>query len=107
MTKPKISEANVKKAVFHYLNVKGHFWWPINNTGIWHPEKKTFMRSRTLRPGVSDAMALLNGKLYAIELKSSTGRLRGSQEEFKRGVEENGGVYLVVRSVEDLIAAGL
>lgn len=105
--KPKISEANVKKACLHYLQIKGYFWWQINNTGIWDTEKQVFRRSQTLRPGVSDAMVLVNGILYALEFKSSTGRLSEAQKEFQHQIEANGGIYLVVRSIDDLQKYGL
>lgn len=105
--KPKISEANVKKACFRYLQIKGYFWWPINNVGIWDAEKGIYRRSQTIRPGVSDAMMLTKGKLYALEFKGSTGQQSVAQKEFQRQVEANGGVYLLARSIDDLQLAGL
>lgn len=105
--KIKISEANVKKAVFAYLQIKGYLFWPINNVGIWDADKGIYRRSGTLRPGVSDAMVLVKGKLWALEFKSSTGPLSEAQKEFQRGIEANGGIYLVVRSIDDLQKASL
>lgn len=105
--KPKISEANVKIAVFHYLQIKDYHWWPINNVGIWDAEKQIYRRSRTIKHGVPDAQALINGIHYDIELKGSTGGQSKAQKEFQRKTEASGGVYLLVRSIDDLQEAGL
>jgi hypothetical protein len=105
------SEANVKNAVFHYLTVKENMgqlmWWPTNNTGVWNEKKQCFMHNKWRKKGVPDAMVMKNRVFYGVELKSKTGNARKEQFAFKAQLERHGGVYLIIRSVEDIEKAGL
>ncbi len=54
--------------------------------------------------GLPDIIAVLppNGRFLGLEVKSATGRLREAQERFRDQLEASGGIYVVVRSVEDV-----
>ena len=56
--------------------------------------------------GSADILAVADGKFYAIECKSDSGRQSPQQRAYQARVEASGGVYLVVRSAFDLVGLG-
>jgi hypothetical protein len=58
-------------------------------------------------PGQADISGLLHGsgRRLEIEVKTATGRLRPSQETFRRVIEMAGGIYILARSASDAVAA--
>lgn len=83
-------ESTLKAAVKEYLNITGWFCFPI-------------LQGLGAYKGISDLIALKEGKVLFIELKSPKGKLSPYQEAFKQAVESYGGAYIVVRSVDDLM----
>jgi len=82
-------ETAVKRAVRKHLREQGYFVFPLTaGMGSW--------------PGVSDLVAVRGASVLWIECKSQTGRCSPQQEQFRRDIENHGGVYVVVRSVSDL-----
>ena len=55
--------------------------------------------------GFSDLIALTNGTIYFIEVKTKTGQQRKEQIEFQKTVEARGYKYIVARSVLDVSSA--
>lgn len=54
-------------------------------------------------PGVSDYVCCYLGKFYAIEFKKEkNGILSVNQKLFKKKIEQAGGIYLIINSVETL-----
>lgn len=54
-------------------------------------------------PGSADITGILpDGRRLEIETKSATGKQSEKQRTFQAKIEANGGVYLLVRSVEEL-----
>lgn len=106
--KPTRLEKEVKKEVFEYLQLKGHFWWASNNVGIFDPRKGIHrLPGIGFVPGIPDCNLLKDGVYYAIELKATKGRQSDNQKSFQRKVEAAGGVYLLVRGIDDLMEAGI
>lgn len=57
-------------------------------------------------PGVADILLLRDNGTYGylcIELKTSTGRQSEPQKEFEKAVGENGGKYVIVRSLDEFM----
>jgi hypothetical protein len=52
-------------------------------------------------PGGADLIGCLNGRFIAIEVKTATGRQSNDQRIFQALVESKGGVYVILRSVDD------
>lgn len=53
-------------------------------------------------PGGADLLGIdYRGRFVAIEVKTPTGRVSPEQRKFGELVEQRGGVYLVMRSVDD------
>jgi len=53
--------------------------------------------------GISDLVAVKDGITLWIECKSPKGRLSRDQEAFREAIESHGGVYIVARSIDDLV----
>lgn len=51
--------------------------------------------------GISDLIAVKNGRTVFIEVKKPNGKLSDYQERFKATIEDRRGEYVVMRSVED------
>lgn len=52
-------------------------------------------------PGGADLIGIYNGRFVAVEIKTQTGRQSEEQATFQRLVESKGGIYKVLRSVEE------
>jgi len=102
----KTPERDVLDACLKYLGARGyHAFFRVNN-GAFKTERGGFFRS-TNRKGVADIIGVHNGRAYAIEVKSDTGRQSQAQIDFMDDWQNEGGVYVLARSVEDLREAGL
>jgi len=105
--KIKISESEILNAVCEYLTLKHYTFWRSNNVPIYDPRKKIFRRMpKYSMKGVSDIILLLDGTAWLIEVKTEKGVLSEHQKIFKALVEKRKCIYLVVKSVDDLIVAG-
>lgn len=54
-----------------------------------------------VRPGVADWLLFVPGSQVAIELKDDEGEQRADQEKFERQWKAAGGVYYLLRTVEE------
>lgn len=102
-----LTENEILNVVCEYLTLKRYTFWRQNTTAIFDPTKKIFrkMPKYSMR-GVSDIILLLDGTTFFLECKTEKGVLSEYQKNFKQLVEKNKCVYLVVRSVDDLIKKG-
>ncbi len=81
----------------------------LKQTGLLHWRQNSgclFVGRRMITLGVAglpDIIVVIppTGKFVGIEVKSSTGKLRPKQEEFRDRLRKEGGSYYVVRSVEE------
>lgn len=82
--------------------------------GTYDPYTGTFRRhSKWYKRGVSDVLGIYKGKFLAIEIKApketlldgtkkQAGRLSMDQKNFLKEVEEQGGIAIVARSIDDI-----
>jgi hypothetical protein len=102
-------EKNVLNACVQYLTLKGYVVIR-NNTGAFvsqgqNGKKRLIKFGQT---GSSDIIACSKeGKFVAVECKSDTGKVTPYQSDFLRRVESNNGIAVVVRSIDDMIKAGI
>lgn len=54
-------------------------------------------------PGLPDIFAIRGGKIYGIEVKAAKGRQSQLQHDFQLDFTEAGGIYLLARSLEDVM----
>lgn len=73
------------------------------NTGM--ATDKTGRRIRFGVPGQPDIQGCAAGRWIGVEVKSATGRQSPEQRVFQERIENAGGVYVLVRSADEAIAA--
>ena len=99
-----MKESIAQAAILDYLRLKGYFHWR-NNTGAFKNDRGGFYRFGT--PGSPDIFVLKMGKIIGIEVKSPTGILSVDQEAFRDSFTQEGGIYIMARSIDDLDQIGL
>jgi|SaaInlLV_10m_DNA_2_1039722.scaffolds.fasta_scaffold04001_8 hypothetical protein len=93
-----MSEKQIENAILDYLNLIGFFAFKVK-------DQAQFINGSYRKPGrhcvrgVSDIIAVKNGKVLFIEVKTDTGRQSEHQKEFERCIQNTGGGYYVVRSL--------
>lgn len=97
-----IKEKDVQRACLDVLRAKKIFHWR-NNSGAYKTEHGSFIRFGI--KGSPDIIAIhpKTGQFIGIEVKTKKGKLNENQKLFKKKVEENNAIYIVVRSTEDIV----
>jgi hypothetical protein len=100
-TAKNIPEAAIQKAVLQYLRICPQVAWYCRiNSGAFIDGDR-YIQANSQR-GMSDIIGMLRGgRLFAIEVKSKTGRLLPHQQEFLGLIADGGGLAGVCRSVDD------
>ena len=103
------AETQVLNTICDYLEVKKYFFFRINNVGIYDPRTKGYRQTPKYSiKGVSDILLLHKGQSVFIEVKVPksiyTKKTYQSKEQknFEEKINNNGGIYIVARCVEDL-----
>lgn len=100
-------ERDIQRQILDYLTLKRVFHYR-ENTGAVAAEsngKKRFFRFG--RPGCPDIVCIVKGQYIGIEVKAPKGVQSVVQRQFQTDLEMAGGKYLLVHSLEELMAAGL
>lgn len=103
------SEAQTQSAILRYLAIAPRVAWAarMNSGAVKIPVpggKDRFVRYGF--PGCPDVLGMFtDGRLLAIEVKSPTGRATAEQRAFLELVAASGGVSVLARSVDDVVAA--
>lgn len=101
-------EADVQRRVLEYLTYKRHFFWRVNNVGMYDPVKKIYRRMpKYSKRGAPDIILIIGGQFIGLECKGARGKLSEDQEKFKQECESAGGIYKVVKGIQDLEELGL
>jgi hypothetical protein len=99
-----LRETDLVAAVLDYCKLRGLFCWRVN-VGAFAGEYKG--RKRFVRfgvPGAPDIMAIgTGGRFIAIECKAPKGKQSPAQHAWAFECEAHGGLYLLVRNLDDLI----
>jgi Holliday junction resolvase len=82
-------ETILKQHIKRYMAFKGWFIFPVTQ-GLGSYK------------GISDLIAIKNGRVLFIEVKTPRGRQSDYQKEFERRVTEKGGQYAVIRSLDEI-----
>ena len=90
----KISESDIRRQVRDYLRVKGWFVFHV-------------LQGLGCYLGVTDLIAVKDGRVLFIELKTARGRQSQHQKKFQSDLEAAGGEYVLCRGVEDLQERGI
>jgi hypothetical protein len=96
---------SLKNDCLEYLKTRGVLAWRQNNVGVWDPVKQVFRRRSAVK-GVPDILGILPGGVFlACEVKVGKDRLSPEQQAFIDNANRQGGLALVARCLDDLIAA--
>lgn len=103
-------EQQIHKAVAAHLRQRGApgvLWWHTANGAHYGKRNRkgaaiqgAIMKGLGVRAGVSDIVALHNGKFFALELKAPGGRPTEPQLAFISDVQRNGGFTCVADSLD-------
>lgn len=103
--KLKESEADIQKTILEYLEIKRTFHWRQNSGSMKVPNTNRFIRFGIV--GAPDIFVVKNSKVYALEVKSAKGEQNDNQLKFEVDLTKAGGLYYVVRSLDEVKAIGL
>ena len=93
---PELSEHEIQQQILCYLEAKGIYHWR-NNVGRKH---NLYFGKK----GSADITGILkNGIRLEIEVKDRDGKQSEEQIEFERMIKKNNGIYILARSVDDVI----
>ena len=89
------NESFIQRQVLDFLALKNIFCWRANNISV---KGRSFNGLK----GVPDIICILNGGGFlGIEVKSLKGKRSDVQKTFELNCVERGGLYLLVRSIDD------
>jgi len=80
----------VKRQIKDYLWLRGWFNFPL-------------LQSLGCYPGAPDRIAIKDGRVLFLEIKSPTGKQSPYQKRFEKYITQCGGEYLLARCVEDVM----
>lgn len=95
-------ESQIQKVIMEYLTAKRIFHFKVNTTGIYKQSTGSYIPSGSV--GCPDIIAIMNGKFIGIEVKAPKGKVSEAQKKFGEKIESAGGVYIVARSVDEVMA---
>lgn len=105
----KQSENEIQNTICEYLEIletqNKLMYWRQNTSPVYDVRGGSFRKmSRHAKKGVPDILVIIKGKFLGLEVKSKVGKPSSDQLDFKRGMEKNGAMYHVVRSLEDVLS---
>ena len=92
--KPKITETDIRRQVTDYLQLRQYFcFYVLQGLGAYK--------------GIPDLIAVRDGRVLFIELKTARGRQSVHQVKFQADLEAAGGEYILCRGADDLLKRGI
>jgi hypothetical protein len=87
-------EQEIQHSVVSHLRcrgARGAVWWHAPNGGFRRPAEAKILAGLGVRPGVADICVVHDGRFYALELKSPSGRSTAAQTAFRDEINAAGG----------------
>lgn len=100
-----MTEDHIHRAIFRYLRAVLPSHWLIYHTpngGSRNKIEAASMKGLGVLAGVLDLTIVGDGKLYFLEVKSNSGRVKPSQHAFMDKLDANKIIHAVVRSIDDV-----
>lgn len=99
----KLSEKQIEDQILDWCAAKRILAFKFKSMGTFDPKRCIFRKThKRYRKGVSDIIACHKGRFIAIEVKSENGELRPEQVTFCDDVRQAKGIFICVRSVEEV-----
>lgn len=100
-------ESEIQSEILKYLKSRGVFCWRNNNTAQYDRRLGGYRAFNGMK-GVPDILAILpTGIFCGIEVKTPRGKQSPDQILFQKRSESLGARYILARSVDDVVNAGL
>lgn len=90
------------KTVENYISLRGGYAMRINVAGFYRPDVGYIKSGSTV--GVSDLIAVVKGRILAIEVKAGADTQSEAQKAVQAKIEAAGGVYLIARDLDSFKA---
>lgn len=105
----RVSESGIQTAIMAYLGMlklQGKIYFTRNNSFSGQIERNDGYKSyiQNNNPGMPDILCCYKGQYVGIEVKSPSGSQTWKQKQAQREIEAAGGMYLLVRSVDEVAA---
>lgn len=101
-------EKEIQLAICDYLALKGYFFWRQNTTPVFKQKENRYIAMPKYgKSGLPDIFLIKEGIFYGLEVKRPNTKQSDAQLLFQKELENAGGKYFVVRSIEDVQALGL
>ena len=98
-----MTETRLQTAILTYLAIRGIFADRINNGGVYDQKRGAYRRKGKYDlAGSPDIIICHLGQYIALEVKIGKGRQSDAQKAYEELVNEAGGQYHVVRSVQEV-----
>lgn len=99
------SEANqLTQAVITLLRLHNYHVWRQGNAPVYDKRKGVY-RQNTVYKGVPDVIGLTpDGRFIGIEIKVGSDIMSVDQQMFKTDTEARNGIYIEVRTIEDVVS---
>ena len=105
-----MKESQIQKEILHWLSLQPKdqmFSWRMYTGPIvrGNPLKgKTFFTPNPC-PGLPDIIVIIKGRFVGLEIKQPKGRQSTEQKTFEQCIKKAGGVYFLIRSLNEAIQA--
>lgn len=93
-------ETELQKAVLDLLAHIPNIYCFRSGSGLIKTERGGYFRSG--KKGCPDIVCSIKGKFVGLEIKVSKNKLSEFQKQAQREIENSGGVYAVIRSLDDV-----
>jgi len=106
MSRRRRGEDGVQRAVCEHLQIRGArniVWWHTPNGGKRNRIEAAIMKGLGVRAGVSDIIAVHEGKAFALELKAEGGRPTEAQLQFIDDFQAAGGHAVVAEGLDEAL----
>lgn len=98
-------EKDLQKSIIEYLSYRKDVYFVRNNSFAGNFLRKDGSKGyiKNNKAGSPDILICYRGEFIGCEIKNEKGKMSELQEEAKKSLEEAGGRYIIVRSINDVI----
>ena len=100
----KLTEAQLENQILQWLTYSGFFAFKLHDQAYFRDGAYRKGSPFQIR-GQSDVVAIRNGEVFFIEIKTKTGKQSEHQKEFESKIKASGGNYMLVRSIDEVRSA--
>jgi len=96
-------ESAIERDILRYLNDGGRCYaWKVHSVGVFDSGSGSYRKSSPFAVnGISDVIAIRDGQVLFLEIKTPHGKQSQDQIKFQKAIRSKGGVYEILTSVDD------